>query len=424
MQQASELSELSNSMDVVAHPLPGLPDLPGLPANPEDQTTDDLPTYIMRPEGVYYVPFFHIDRDQNIPVQISGDLWSKCKDIHGRFTAVGLLLNLTISASNIVVLSTCSSDATSNSTRIHWFVRIAVQGEHRRFTKNFGQNFLWQLPYGSCTKIIQELHRYAVKHNQAPSPLTQNGLMPTPHEFDASHQGWTGLKKCDRFLDYYDTTFAMMVFPATKAVPLHTEGPRLRSRAPRPARYHTSKNSSLDFSNGLPDDVIDVILKHSVGEWVKSPDKSDWKAMIALRTVNRAFRDQVNTSAAVFMKSLAKVTHTAQSSFLMTDVEAAQVLFRDSGISMMKFLVDCNEQNFLNLMRLHRGLPPDSKPPSRQEAAMYRAAQHASFLKASGNWKDSSTSWNPINDKRQGGFDSRREKRRRILLEAGVFERG
>lgn len=383
------------------------------------EASSDLPTYILRPESVYYVPFFHIDRDHNKPVVIRSDVWNRTQAQHGQFNALSCLLNTTVSAENIVVISSTPTGEQMKPDRIHWFVRLAIEGGHSRFANNFGQNFLWQLPYGTCTKIIHELRSWALAKGLPESPLASAAMMPTPHNFNAKHVGWSGLKTCDRFTDYYDAMFAAMVSPSEGSVGFCSL-PNKNSLMSRPLRYRTFRNSPLDFSTGLPDDVIDLIFQHSAGAWISSSDPSNWESLLAIRCVSRAARASVDTSAASFMKKLAAVTKQTQTYLRVSNAETMRNEFKDSGIPVLKFLCDTRSLDIINLMRLRTNKPANSVPPSRQAAEAQRRRLNATRSLEMLGTGIASKAWIQM-QRVPTAFESRKAKRQKVLKSAGVI---
>jgi len=387
-----------------------------LQANPAADLADavldeDAPSYIYTPKGIYKIPHWHFDRDRNCPVWVTSDRWRALSDVHNAFTAASLLNNMSIRPENIVVISQVNPlNPHGPPLRCHWFVRLAVDGNSTYYEEPFGCNYLWQLPYEVCRHIVNEIKVYAVQHNLVTheiSPLAR-GLKPTCQRFNPKE--WAQVEPVEKVSSYFDCMFAMAVKPCRGPVPFRGENEIVLSQSlHRHSTMQTSENSPLRFEGegALPDDAIQSILEHAIDSWLPRKSWSSFRALLVLRRLNKAFRDDVNRLAAAFFCEMEDAVRdglrarTPEALMKSRDILSRNNICSWSlGIEIGGLQAARTAPSIYNMMRLRCNKAPGEMPPpppvvlSAEEAA----AQEAAFLRHA-----------------PAAFLRRREKRRRIM---------
>lgn len=325
------------------------------------------PSYIYTPDGIFFVPHWYIERDKNLPVQITTKYWKAMQEHHSKFTAVNFLQYTTVRAENIVALTLVDpANPHGAYKRCHWFVRVAVQGGSKLFKEAFGENFLWQLPYGTCTRIVQEVKAYELSNHipgNVGSALIRN-LRPTSQEFQS--RDWPDLKPVTKLDGYYDKLFAMSVKPCKFTIARRHENPMPKLlRLARPQSVDMFNPCAISFSE-FPDDVSNHIFQVSASQWITSHIPSDWKAVLALRAVCRSAKDIVeNQAQRALTGTLSELKHCLVSGDVR-DIFLLRDKMIHMGLSTLSFVLDTNQPKFINMARLRADKRPGTLPPPRK----------------------------------------------------------
>lgn len=385
------------------------------------------PSYLYTPDGIWFVPHWYLERDKNRPVVVKASAWMEGQIHHNKFTAVNFLQSMIVRAENIVVMTlTDPENPHGRYKRCHWFVRIAVQGGSKMFKEPFGSNFLWQLPYGTCTKIVQEIKAYEVKH-QVPSFIGSalaRHLRPTAQ--DLRVEDWRDLQPVATLNGYYDKLFAMSVNPCKYSICRPKDNPRPEiDRFVRPKHLQTQRSSRLNFSQ-FPDDIVTHIVDTASSQWLASHDPTDWKAVLALRGVSKAVKNTVEAGAERMLKNMLSSVKHALVGGNVNDISHVRNSILNAGLATLPFVLDTNNPKFMNLARLRTNrrpgaLPPP--PPTREEmsATLKRVL--------SANQKDCDSddvctdqttekSKHRLRFERDNAFIRRQNKRRKILMDS------
>jgi len=403
-----------------------VPDPPGGPAPLQGQQEVYVPTeepsYVYTPEGIFFVPHWYIERDKNIPVMVKAGMWQELEAHHNRFAAVNFLQATTVRAENIVVMTlTDPENPHGRYKRCHWFVRIAVQGGSAMFRQPLGSNFLWQLPYGTCTKIVQEIKAYETT-NSLPafqsSPLIGR-LRPTSQ--DLYYKEWRDLQPMQEIGSYYDKLFAMAVKPVCRTVALPKDNPKPElDRIGRPRAIQTLRKSRLNFAK-FPDDLGNHIFGIAATQWLSSHKQCDWLALLKLRAVCKTTKAIVEEGAGNLLKNMLDGVKIALKSGKVKEIMDARDSILNRGLTTISFILDTNNPQFMNLARLRSKrrpgeLPPPKPPPTGMQIMLKRV------FDAGQNDDDESIdppekSKQRVQFEKDNAFIRRQLKRRRILME-------
>ena len=406
-------------------PPPAAPGVPGV-VHPIEE-----PSYVYTPDGIFFVPHWYIERDKNLPVMVKASMWKEMQEHHGRFTAVNFLCSTTVRAENIVVMTLVDPENPHGRyKRCHWFVRIAVQGGSKMFKEPFGANFLWQLPYGTCTKVVQEIKAYEVTNKV---PETQGSslvraLRPTAQ--DMHYKDWRDLQPVKELDGYYDKLFAMSVKPVRRTVALPKDNPMPElDRIVRPATVQALHRGKLDFSR-FPDDVGGLIFETAATRWLNSHDASDWQAALALRRVCKGAKTIVDDCAEGVLKEMLSGIKKALVSGSVCDITKARDRILNTGLTTLSFVLDTNNPKFVNLARLRTNrkpgaLPPPMPTPEERAAALKRVNDaNARDVDMDDPVEEKTADKTPqrIRFEKDNAFIRRQLKRQRILMERNRSE--
>jgi len=320
--------------------------------------------YLYRPEGIFSVPQYYIERDRNMPIMVTPKTWKEAQSHHQAFGAVNFLAHSTVRAENIVVMSLLDPQSPHGRfKRCHWFLRIAIDN-------HAGASFLWQLPYRTCTKIVSEIIQYE-KANKVPanqgSSLVRH-LKATAQ--DLKVKDWPDLEPVTVLNGYYDKLFVMCLKPVKYTIARPKDNPKpTLARLNRPLCLQTQKKSRLNFSR-MPDDAVLQILKTAASQWTKSHDTTDWSALLALRATSSTAKAVVNDAVTRFLTSIITALKANFASGIVDDLLKTRDCILDAGLTTMELLrsgqvqvKDSKAPSFLMLGRLRMNRKPDATPP-------------------------------------------------------------
>ena len=380
----------------------------------------EAPSYLYTPDGIFFVPHWYIERDKNMPVLIKASMWKEMQQHHGKFTAVNFLCTTTVRAENIVAMTLINPENPHGRyKRCHWFVRIAVHGGSKMFKETFGANFLWQLPYGTCTKIVQEIKAYEATNNvpHAQSSALVGILRPTSQDIVAKE--WRDLQPVSALDGYYDKLFAMSVKPIRRTVALPKDNPRpILDRITRPPAFQTPRRSRLDFSK-FPDDLCMHIFGIASTRWLNSHESSDWSALLALRAVSRSTKAIVEEGAERVLNEMLLGVKNALVSGNVAEITKVRDRILDTGLTTLSFVLDTNNPKFVNLARLRTNRKPGTMPPPKPPPSLKRQNTICYNIDSDDYIQDRLTdkSVQRIQFEKDNAFIRRQMKRRRILTD-------
>lgn len=336
------------------------------------------PTYVYLPTGVFKVPQHYLVRDFHRPVKISNERWKTSGSILRAFCASAMLHNVAVDTRNIVVLALENhQNPHGKLKRCHWFVRIhpaAVAGDAKR--QAFGPNFLWELPYEIAVEIVQEIEVCRLQYGlpaEEVSPLARE-LCPTPGKFLRSD--FVDLKRAVELEDPHDLLFAMSVKPCKGVNPTFKEMslPRSLSLARHPI-LQTERNSQIDFTNALPDDLGAKIFKLCIKRGLADPSLEGVSTLLNIRAINKSARDAVDGAASKLLTSIRTKIENTQSTHRTRHALSARTLCQKHGIEMVGFVLEARQRQksgqplgILSLMRLRSGRAPSSNPPKKKRS--------------------------------------------------------
>lgn len=321
---------------------------------PASASASARPLYIYTPEGVYEVPREYVVMESQEPLHISFREWRNAQSNHRCMTAATFLKDKVVAMENFVVLNSdinsyLNTGFLSDDVRVHWFIRIAVEGGCSNFEFRFGDSFLWQIPHAACAKIL------GMGGTKRLGPLG-----PTQHDFDVRF--WPKMFKVARFSDYYDCVFAMSVAPCAKplAQPFENRSRRTISHS-RPCQMQPL-SSCIDISN-VPYDVYNKVLTEAIEHYARADSPGDWNAFLALRGVCRDFRDRANAHGVKYLRTILEDVKLALKTTEIKHIEVARDRVLNANLGTIAFIQDVARISVLNLMRLRTGKRPQSLPP-------------------------------------------------------------
>ena len=320
--------------------------------------------YIYTPEGIYNVPLHYVVRDHNNSIPIKARTWHDVRAVHRRLTAATFLENKEMCISNIIVVTNTVADdheASGRQRRCLWFVRLSVSSGCSLFEHTFGDNFLWQLPHGTCARIMSTLH--ACVPPGLWSGLTTH-FATSQHDFNPAVD-FPEFQLLETLPDYYDRVFAMSCAPCRYPISERTENaPILPKSLARGWIHqpHPGKRGFMDW-NLTPCDVTERILDIAAEQMLSTPDNNDWKAFLKMRQVCKGWRDKCDASGTKMLKDLAKTVKLTLRTKDPSKIMAVRNKVLDKGLMTITLLMDSYEISIYNLMRLRSVKRPGSMPP-------------------------------------------------------------
>ena len=386
----------------------------------------DKNTLIYTPDGLFSVPRLYIARDHQIPLVLTLDQMAVRKDLLFRFTAVNVLSGGAhgeggaLRAENIVVLEGWNSEG---RVRKAWFVRISLETP-ASLGGTMGQKFLWQLPYGTCLKMIAVIKQHELTNNV---PANQNSPLVTrllPTSMDFYYRDWPALQRiteldtplATELLSVPDRMFIMSVKSVGRTItlPKDNQPPPRAVQMHRHSRFHRPPSSRLNFAK-LPDDVVTQILNTAVSELVVSTFSGDWTTLLRLRRVSHLTKKAVEGAAERLLTGILNALRHALTSPCFEDLEAARDMVLNARLTTQRLLADSDKPGFMHLARLRTdkpvgALPPPPPPPG--ELAKRLARVIARLQEKSDDDDEEVVDDVPV---ATTAFERRRLKRRRLL---------
>jgi hypothetical protein len=335
----------------------------------------DIANYILTPDGVVTIPEEYIVRDKFVPVPVTNEEWRRAREEHVRLCAGTFTAGLPFHSQHIVVVRVDDPfSATGLPLRCMWCLRLAVDGGCEEFEYPFGRNFLWQLPYESCVRMIRDL-KAQLAQKTAATPLGSrlfNVFSPTHHEFQRNE--WPLCKLQNTIPCYYDKTFVMSVRPTRGSIATKDEN------RPPVRRIYTRFSGAVRTARRpcpeLPDDVLHHAFSQNVHELVRSPLGSDWRHLLALRTCCKSLHRMAEDAASAFLNELLDAVKKAYDSEQVEDMVHARNRVLNAGLVTLSLVCDAKAPGMLNLMRQRHpcGRHPLEKPPRLQKTIEQRMA--------------------------------------------------
>ena len=226
------------------------------------------------------------------PVKMKHREWKLAVSSHLRFGAPCVLESHKVTPSNLVVLQFTENDR----THTNWFLKISFQLPLSVNTA--GENLLWQLPHAACMKMI-----IGIKEHSRLSPESEFGELlstfyPTTNRNGSSYfrpELYEGVYT-DAVTDVcrWNDHIAMMSVHPARTLGYKTNDQYYEKAYNRVSLARPRIKQSVFPLETLPDDLKDTIMNSMLDGLVDAPDVRDLNTLLALRSVNKAFRIAVD----------------------------------------------------------------------------------------------------------------------------------
>jgi len=321
--------------------------------------------YLVTPEGIVQVPHTVLARDKGYPISISAQWWREVKKSHVRMSASLFTAGKMLEAKSIVCLTqTNPRDPHGANLRCIWCVRFSVEGGSDKFEHPFGENFLWQIGYPTCVKIMQDIKALDGLRGTPPDEQTRlrGELAATFHNFKLEE--WPECWLVDSIPCYYDRSFAMSVKPSKHPYPKKDENfvPELRDFSRPAALQPLGVRSTFDFATA-PDDIVNMLVGSTAAHLAASPYGSDQSAFLNMRLVCRGFKKHVDQAATNFLSGVLEKIKAGHQTERVDNLIAARECALNSGLVLLNVMCDHVDVGILNWMRLRSGKSPRELPP-------------------------------------------------------------
>lgn len=361
---------------------------------------ETLPTqyFVLTPGGVVAVPTVYIQRNHRTEIEVTASRWRSLAKSHKR-------LNSSTMTSGQILLSRCivvlhRPDAKGEGLpRTLWFVRFAVQGGSDHFESQFGRPFLFELGYPTACRVLHDLKEAEDARNTPPqlSSSLRGSLRATADTF---HIGdWPGCYFVKTVDCFYERVFLMSVKPTAFPYSRKNEGDFAKQLSharqetwqfaleleedkgggkrawPTPTPTHTPSPRLCGEGVGLclgavqlTQDAGDVVVRMAAAQLAASPCPSNWPHLLAMRAVNRAWRDVVDDEAARLIRNLLRLMRVAHCSERMEDLVAAREAILAAGFVTLDLVCDHRNPSIYNWIRLRSGKAPNEEPAEIHES--------------------------------------------------------
>jgi len=310
---------------------------------------------IVTRKGVVSIPDEYIHNDFNEPIKVTWNEWSKSQRIHARLTATTIMEKRVIYSENIVCLK--------NGDKCLWFTRFEVECDKRRFHRNFGSRFMFQIP---CVFAEAILLQFAKDLEDGENFALANELCPTPTLFRMAD-----FPKCEyiqKMHNFTDRVFAMSFRPATSLLPeAFIKNPE---NVPK-ERIMLNRGEEMTLTPfnvfHMPEDCSFSIINKAVSELVKSPFASDYAALRTMRLVCKEFKTRVDDGAKKFLDeqhSMFEKIHMSQDVNMLLD---QRNFLLDCFVDAMAMHRDCLNRSIFTLMRVRKFANPGARPGKKRK---------------------------------------------------------
>jgi len=311
--------------------------------------------YIVQNEGVIQVPPAHVQcntRGITFSAKLAAEWWKHCRALgyvsaHAISAATGYYRWL--STRFVGVLSIDTGEA----RRRVWFTRCRVNNEAPMSLPflpfPFGEPFMWILNADQCAYIQNSAADDRLSEHHLAHREVLLSMPPTHYDFD--YREWPGCFLAQSISCWYDRMFIMSAPPPRNEVKLEDPG-----SFARPAHLQPCCGSRHLNSQTLPDELFDHLLYSCVVQFASDPALESARALLQMRLVSRAVRDQVAHWARFFVKTMGTKMRRAHQTERVDDLLEARDWARELGVTPIEFGPACAAPDDFRVWKRLRGL--------------------------------------------------------------------